>query len=112
MGVNEEWMDDSFDLDGNPRVWPSSSSGTVDMGAYENGSFHFEVVQFRPPSGGGGFEFTWISRPGDSYTVWSSDGLSVWTQREVVPSQGGLTTWTEPEPDPLSTLRFYRFGLE
>lgn len=102
-------METAVDLDGNPRIWPASSEGTVDTGAYKYGSFHFEVAYFLPSSGDEGVEVSWNSRHGDTYTVWSSSDLYAWTPKEVVASQGKQTSWKDS--DTTSERKYYRSGL-
>ena len=111
VGKNEECMWGWADLDGNPRIWRGKDSWTVDMGAYEYGSFEFRVVGLVEPSEGE-TGLTWNSRPGDSYTVWSCLGLpcGLWNEETTIPSGGETTTWTDPGA--ASTLKFYRIEMK
>lgn len=111
-GVNKDWMWDAADLDGNPRVWPGKTtkpSLTVDMGAYEYGSFPFKITEVFEAAGG---QLTWTSRPGDNYTIWSRTDLAAdaWTEEAAVASQGDATSWTDPSPT--ASQKFYRVGLQ
>jgi hypothetical protein len=108
-GRNEDWMLQTVDLDGNPRIWRGKDSWTADMGAYEFDSFPFEVREILEDSG---VELTWKSRPGDSYTVHSCVDLltGLWNVEATVPSHGESTTWSDP--DTLSNRKFYRIGIE
>jgi len=115
-GENEEWMQGATDRDGNPRIYYGLSSNTVDMGAYEYGSWAFKVVRVRKTSGGQ-TELTWYSRPGDTYVVWSKPVLYTrpplyipWAKQATLSSQGLITSWTDAE-NPYRTT-FYRVELE
>jgi RHS repeat-associated protein len=59
-----------------------------------------------------GAELTWSSSPGATYTVQSRTDLlsGAWNAEATVPSQGEVTTWTDP--DTLSSRKFYRIGIE
>lgn len=106
-GKNEDWMWSAVDLGGNPRIFFAGKSLTVDMGAYEHGSFPFRIKEMVRASGGG-LELTWISRPGDTYIVWSCLDLSTgaWVQELTLPSRGDTTQWTDPAPP--GQGKFYR----
>jgi hypothetical protein len=99
----------AVDLDGNNRIFYGASSPTVDMGAYEHGSFRFKITEALFE--GTGVVLSWNSRPGDTYSVWSSSGLSPgeWYEEETVESWGEITGWL----DPSSTVgrKFYRIEL-
>ncbi len=106
-------MSDTADLDGNPRIWAGRTtkpSLTVDMGAHEYGSFPFKVVGFLDDSGEA--EITWISRPGDTYTIQSCSGVMAaeWIEEETVPSVGQTTSWSDPAA--ISNSKFYRIGIK
>lgn len=109
-GVNEEWMRNAIDLDGNPRIFYGRSSQTVDMGAYEYGSWPFKIVGISNAGNGKG-QITWNSRPGDNYTVWSCTDPTTggWIEEASVASQGASTSWTAPSP--AGQQKFYRIEL-
>ena len=67
----------------------------MDMGAYEYGSFRFNIVKVEIASPGH-VKLTWTSRPGDTYDVWSYPSLvnEIWTHEATVSSQGAETAWT------------------
>ncbi len=108
-GKNADWMIGAVDLDGNPRIWRGRASLTVDMGAYEFGSFPFKIAAVEAPSGQA--ELTWNSRPGDNYVVWSCADLLAhqWLEEATVPSGGESTLWTDPGTT--SLRKFYRVEL-
>jgi hypothetical protein len=110
-GENEDWMWGTVDLDRNPRIFYGASSKSVDMGAYEYGSWPFKVLEMRG-MGGGGALLTWTSRPGDAYTVWSCLELfpAQWTEEITIPSGGETTAWAEP--DTSGARKFYRIELK
>jgi hypothetical protein len=110
-GWNEGWMWGAIDLDGNPRIWRGRASLTVDMGAYEYGSFPFKVLGITEAAAGEA-QLTWISRPGDAYTVWSCADLSTgeWVEEASVASQGQSTSWTDVSA--VGQQKFYRIELK
>jgi hypothetical protein len=85
-GLNQPWMWGALDLDGNNRIFFGGKSQTVDMGAYEYGSFRFTIVKVERMASNQ-LKLMWTSRPGDTYDILSTSGL---------PSQiwlwGGSTT--------------------
>ena len=110
-GRNGPWMAGTVDLDGNNRIFGISSL-SVDMGAYEYGSFPFRVVEVKAKTGGA-IQLTWNSRPGDSYDLWSVPkllGAPVWTHEATVQSQGQTTSWTDTKP--LGGAKFYQIELK
>jgi len=110
-GKNEPWMGGALDIDGNNRIWHGKLSLTVDMGAYEYGSFRFTIVNVeRTPSGQ--VNLTWKSRPGDTYVITSTSGLlsPSWSQAGTAPSQGAETTWSGGSTTPSSG--FFRIGIQ
>lgn len=111
QGQNTEWMWQAVDLDGNLRVWRGKDSMTVDMGAYEYGSLPFGVTRIVDTLGGV-TELTWISRFGDTYTIWSCGDLSgpQWSEEQTMASQGESTTWADSNTAP--TRKFYRVEFE
>jgi hypothetical protein len=115
-GENQPWMQGATDRDGNPRIYYGLSSNTVDMGAYEYGSWPFKVVRIRKGAEGE-TELTWYSRPGDTYVVWSRPVMYVpppiyiaWAKRATLSSQGAITSWTDSAM-PYDRF-FYRVELE
>lgn len=110
-GQNEPWMFGEVDLDENNRVFQGKLSASVDMGAYEFGSFRFEFAKVEKTSEGRP-RLTWISRPGDTYVVLSRSGEPGWgwVNEAIVPSQGMETVWTAPGA--LLVTTFYRIELK
>ncbi len=110
-GSKQHWMQDAVDLDGNPRIFYGGHSVTVDMGAYEYGSWPFKVVDVIDTGGGGGL-LMWNSRSTDTYTVWSCADLSsgTWVQEATISSKGDVSSWTDPAP--LGQAKFYRVELK
>ncbi|NQT84908.1 hypothetical protein HQ563_17970 [bacterium] len=111
QGKTETWMWSDLDLEGNPRVFFGGKSLTVDMGAYEYGSFPFKIVKVERTVFGEE-RLTWTSRNGDTYIVRSSARLpnQSWTEEKTVVSQGELTTWTDPNG--IGWQKFYRIELK
>jgi hypothetical protein len=96
MGTNEQWMWGASDLDRNNRVFKGTLSVTVDMGAYEYGSFPFKVSKVEKPTASS-VKLTWNSRTGDTYEIWSVDGFTntpIWNHEATVSSQGQTSVWT------------------
>jgi hypothetical protein len=110
-GVNADWMSGGVDLDGNPRVFYGGLSKTVDMGAYEYGSWPFRFLQI-DKTPGGHLELTWTGRPGDHYEIQSSSiPLSgLWKFETIVLSEGQSNTWVDS--DPTSIRKFYRIEMK
>jgi hypothetical protein len=117
-GTNEDWMRTAVDLDGNNRMYYGHSSMTVDMGAYEYGSFLFRVLKVETVQEGEEtrLSLTWGSRAEDSYIVLSrvlmggGEGDTPWTEEAIVQSEGQTTKWTDPAA--LSEKKFYCVELE
>jgi hypothetical protein len=109
-GKNEEWMRSAVDLDGNPRIFYGNRSLTVDMGAYEYGSWPFKIVDMTGVEGGA--LLTWKSRVGDTYTVWSCLDLLThgWVEEASVASQGASTFWIDVST--AGQQKFYRIELK
>lgn len=109
-GVNQNWMWKAVDLDGNPRIFYGMSFTAADMGAYEYASWPFRILEVRRAPDGEA-ELTWSSRPGDTYTVWSStDPLGAeWYGETTIPSQGTTTSWTDTAPD--GRAKLYRVEM-
>jgi hypothetical protein len=110
-GKNEDWVWSARDADGNLRAYPGGKSLTVDMGAYEYGSWPFRITHaLMQPTGR--ILLTWASRPGDQYAIWSRTDLTsgAWTQKQTVPSAGNSTSWTDPTPG--GSRKFYRVELQ
>jgi len=109
-GVNEEWMSEATDLNGNPRISQGFASLIVDMGAYEYPTLAFSIIKIAKDSDAN-VEITWISRPGDNYFVWSClDVLKgPWIVIGTIPSQGTTTVWTDVSVQ--SACRFYRIEM-
>ncbi len=109
-GMNADWMLQATDLDGNPRVFHGKSSHTVDMGAYELGSWPFRIVAVSRAAGN--VHLKWNSRAGDSYVIWSCVDLpgGAWTEVETVASQGAETIWTGPAA--AGEAKFHRVELK
>jgi hypothetical protein len=103
-GENEDWMWDSVDLDGNPRIF----NDYVDLGAYEC-EFSVGGVLKTPDEL---VELTWRSSPGATYTVWSCSDLleGEWIKEATISPQGQLAMWTDS--DTTSMQKFYRIGIE
>jgi hypothetical protein len=110
-GLNESWMSEGLDLDGNERIIYGRSSLTVDIGAYEFDSFPLAIVGLAREGADQG-RLTWFSRDGDTYAVWSCVDLcgGEWGMVETVPSQGGMTSWTDSSP--LGRVKFYRVEMK
>jgi hypothetical protein len=109
-GKNADWMLQVPDLDGNPRIFYGKSSHTVDMGAYELGSWPFRITEVSKPAGN--VRLKWNSRPGDTYVIWSCVDLpaQAWGEVGTVASQGTETTWTEQSST--GDEKFYRVEVK
>jgi len=107
--MNEHWMWQAVDREGNPRIVRGTLSMRVDMGAYEYGSFPFAITEVLKTTG---VELTWASRPGDTYTVWSCLDLETeeWSEETTIPSAGETTSWSDP--DMTSPGKFYRIEIK
>ena len=109
-GKNEDWMWTAVDLDGNPRIFYGNSSLTVDMGAYEYGSWPFKVLEMSGVEGEA--LLTWESRAEDTYMVWSCVDLTTggWVEEASVASQGASTSWTDVSA--VGKQKFYRIEMK
>jgi hypothetical protein len=109
-GENADWMAGTLDLAWNNRIFNGGNSPTVDMGAYEYGSFPFKIVTVTKTVAGL-HTLTWTSRPGDTYVVWSRQSLPGWgwVNEGTVTSQGYQTTCTVPGA---AGTKFYRIELK
>jgi len=114
--LNDDWMSNAADLDGNPRIWRGLFAWTVDMGAYEYESSQFKCIEIAvfclPPPGECGVAITWNSRPGDSYTVMSCSqlGPEEWIEEDTVQSAGELTAWIDSQT--VYAHKFYRVRID
>jgi hypothetical protein len=114
-GKNEPWMTYALDLDGKRRIFcgrPPCTRGNVrvDMGAYEHGSYPFEVVNLGMLPGM--ILLEWISQEEETYGVFSCSSLSPrasWTHVATVRSGGETTSWTDR--DATSPQKFYRIEI-
>jgi len=110
-GKNQPWMWGALDLDGNNRIFFGGKSQTVDMGAYEYGSFLFTIVKVeRMPADK--LKLTWTSRPGDTYDIFWTSGLpsQTWVWAGSVLSQGTLTSSDKASTAP--SRAFFMIGLQ
>jgi len=109
-GNNEAWMCGASDLDGNNRIFYGARSSRVDMGAYEFASFPFRILSLVKQVDGK-TNMTWLSRPGDTYVIWSRTGLfsGEWTSAGTVPSQGATTWWADGASS--GRMKFYRIEM-
>jgi len=110
-GQNEAWMSDAVDLDGNPRIFYGRSSLTVDMGAYEYGSFHFKIVGV-VQAADGGVDLRWGSRPDVVYMVWSCHDLltATWEKEIAIVSSETTASWTDTAA--VGRMKFYRVEMK
>ncbi len=110
-GKNEHWMYGALDRAGNPRVFYGNSSFTVDIGAFEYGSFAFKIIQTSKTVDQKAV-LSWSSRPGDLYTIWASSDLvsGNWFQETTVSSGGATTSWTDPAT--AGRVKFYRVEMK
>ncbi len=110
-GANEQWMWQAVDLDGNPRVFYGTSSKRVDMGAFEYGSFAFKIFRASKAVGDKA-GLSWTSRPGDTYTIWSSSDLvrCEWVEEQTISSGGATSSWIDPATT--GRAKFYRVEIK
>ncbi|NQT84722.1 hypothetical protein HQ563_17010 [bacterium] len=111
-GKNVDWMSQAADLAGDPRIAFGRNSLTVDMGAYEYYSCKVVGVIGGFSGEGGVLIWTWASRPGKTYAVWSCLDLSTatWKEKATVPSKGATTFWADTTPT--GRAKFYRVGMK
>ncbi len=110
-GKNQPWMETGTDIEGNPRIVHGFSSATVDMGAYEYPTMAFKVVGMAS-SGPGTLELSWISRPGQTYVIFSCLELLAgrWKLMATVQSSSRMTFWTDVAAT--SRQKFYRIEMK
>jgi len=110
-GNNRGWAWNSIDLDGNPRIFYGISSVTVDIGAYEFGSWPLRIVRVLRGSDSG-LQLTWNSRPGDNYSIWSCSDIlrGEWREEGKMLADGQSTSWTDP--DTATSQKFYRIEVK
>jgi hypothetical protein len=108
-GVNAQWMWEATDLDGNRRILFGGFSLTVDMGAYEFSGFADKKLWItREPSGN--VRLTWVSQPGDEYTIWSCSDLisGTWEKLATTRADEPWTAWVDVNGG--AKTRFYRIA--
>lgn len=93
------------------RVFYGGKSVTVDMGAYEYGSFPFRVVGVLS-DGDGPPQLVWNSRSGEVYRIWSCGDLSSgqWLEEATVQSNGSSASWLDA--DATTKTKFYRIEMK
>jgi hypothetical protein len=108
-GINEDWMNGAFDLNGKPRILLGASSLTVDMGAYEL-RFPIAIVGKTETE----VELSWTMRPLKTYTVLSSFDMMLqpWAEETTIfgGKTGGPTSWLDPGAT--SAIKFYKIEIE
>lgn len=110
-GRNEKWMWDAVDVEGNPRIFPATSSWRVDMGAHEYIPPDYPFTDVIRATADG-VQVMWTSPPEDTYTVSSRGNLSKggWTDEATILSKGAITRWTDTAPE--ARVKFYRLEIE
>lgn len=111
-GKNEAWMQGAEDRDGNVRIYYGINSMTVDMGAYEYGSWKFKITGAAMVAISE-IQLSWASRVGDQYVVWSIPAMRgpgiippPWKREATLTAQERITMWTDP--DATGRMKFYR----
>ena len=106
-GMNQDWMWEATDLDGNPRIFRGGISQTVDMGAYESTVPPLKLLKITTEPTGE-IELLWASAPERLYTVWSClDLLSdTWSNEVAVSATDWTTFWSDVSP--IGRMKFYR----
>jgi hypothetical protein len=98
VGMNENWMWNGTDKDNQPRIFYGHFSKTVDMGAYEFGSWDFRILSVESEPGLGVL-LSWRGRTTalTEYTVWSTSDLSFgeWVQEADVTSIHTPVYWRD-----------------